>query len=87
VHLHVGQEVHFDGAHAGAFANFATTAFYVEGKTARSVAPDFGFRRVGKQFSDVAEYVGVGGRVAARRAPDGALVDLDDFVQNAPGLR
>ena len=30
VHLYVGEKIHFDGPQAGAFADFAAAAFYVE---------------------------------------------------------
>ena len=39
------------------------------------------FRHAGEQLADRREQARVGGRVAARRAADGALVDADDLVE------
>jgi hypothetical protein len=45
-------------------------------------------RHLGKQLADGREQAGVGGRVAARRAADRALVDVDDLVERSrPSMR
>ena len=79
-HLHVAEKLHFDGAQAGPVAGGAPPSLDVEGKTAGLVTPDFGFGHRGEQPADAVQHLGVGGRVAAGRAPDGGLVDLDHLV-------
>src|SRR5436190_8739087 len=77
---HVGQEVHLDGAHAGAFACLAAPARGVEAEPPRLVPADLRARQLCVQFPDVVEQTGVGRRIASRRATDRALVDLDHLV-------
>ena len=77
----VRQEVHFDFDDAVALAGFASTAFDVKGEPPRRVAAGARFLRAGKEFADGGEDAGVGGGVGARRAADGRLVDVDDFVE------
>ena len=50
------------------------------------VAADFGFARFGENLADFVEYAGVGRGIAARRAADGALVDLDHLVDFADAV-
>ena len=76
----VGQEVHLDLDGAVAGARLAAAALDVEGEPARQVAADLGLGRLGEQPADVVEHAGVGRRVGPRRAPDRALVDVDDLV-------
>ena len=80
-HVDVGQEVHLDLDGAVARAGLAAAALDVEGEPARLVAADLGLGRGGEQRADVVEDAGVGGRVGARRAADGRLVDVDDLVE------
>ena len=79
-HVHVGQEVHLNGANAGTLAGFAAPALHVEGEATGAVAADFGLRHLAKQLADFGEHAGVSGRVRARRAPDGRLVHLNHLV-------
>ncbi len=44
------------------------------------VAADFGFAGLGEDLADFVEHAGVGRGIAARRAADRALVDLDHLV-------
>ena len=82
-HVHVGQEVHLDLDLAVAAAGLAATALDVEAEATGLVAAQLALRRLGEELADVVEDAGVGGRVAARRAADGRLVDVDDLVQQA----
>ena len=79
-HVDIGQELHFDADDAVALTGLAATALDVEGEAARLVAAGLGFGDGGEEVSDVGEESDVGGRVAARRAADGALIDVDDLV-------
>ena len=84
-HVDVGQEVHLHALHAVALAGLAAAALHVEGEAARRVAVH---ARLGQQREEVADRVeelGVGRGVAARRAADRALVDVDDLVDLARG--
>ena len=83
-HVDVGQEVHLHAAHAVALAGLAAAALHVEGEAARLVAARPRLRGEAEQLADEGEGPGVGRRVAARRAADGALVDGNDAVD---GLR
>ena len=76
-HVDVGQEVHLDLDLAVALAGLAAAAAHVEGEAPRRVAAGLGLGRGGEQRADVVPQADVGGRVRARRAPDGALVDVD----------
>ena len=80
-HVHVGQEVHLDLDDAVAGARLAAPALDVEGKAVGLVAPGLGVGRLGEHVADHVEQAGVGGRVRARRAADGGLVNGDDLVQ------
>ncbi len=64
-------------------AGFAAAAFDVEAEAAGTIAALARFRKHGKQFADGRENAGVGGRIRARRAADGRLIDFDDFVDLA----
>ena len=77
----VGQEVHLDLDEAVALAGLAAPALDVEGEAPGLVAARLGLRQPGVPFADRAEGAGVGGRVGARRAADGRLVDVHDLVE------
>ena len=77
---HVGQEVHFDGFVAVATAGLAPATFHVERETPRLVATYLSFGQVDKEAADIAEDARVGGRIASRRAADGALVYVDHLI-------
>src|SRR5260221_2910614 len=79
-HVNVGQEIHFDAAQAIALARFAAPAFYVEAEASRFVTAFAGFRQHGKEFADWRKDAAVGRGIRTRRAPDGCLIDFDDFV-------
>ena len=64
-------------------AFLATAALDVETEAARLVAQGPGFAGVGKDLANLVEDADVGGRVAAGRAADRRLVDLDDLVDLA----
>ena len=80
-HVHVRQEVHFDLDQAVAAARLTAAALGVEGKAAWTVAPKLGVLRGGVEVPDVVEQAGIGGRIGARSAADGALVDADHLVE------
>jgi hypothetical protein len=80
-HVHVGQEVHLDLDGAVARAGLAAAALDVEAEAPGQVAADLGLGGLGEQLADVVEHAGVGGRVGARGAADGRLVDVDDLVE------
>jgi hypothetical protein len=75
------QEVHFDFDQAVALAFLATAALDVEAEAAGLVAADFGRGQFGEEIADLVEHAGVGGRIAARGAANGGLVNDDDLVQ------
>src|SRR5208283_496335 len=78
--VHVRQEIHLDAAQAFSLAGFATPAFHVEAEAPGTVTPLARFRQHGEKFADGREDAGVGGGIRARRAANGRLIDLDDFV-------
>ena len=80
------EELHLEQSHAGAFAGLAAPALDVEGEAPLGVAAHL---RLGQRREEVADLVpdlAVGRRVAARRAADRALVDLDDLVEMLEAL-
>ncbi len=76
----IGQEVHFDLNIAFAGAGLAAAALDVEGEAPGRVATHPRFGDGGEELAHGREGAGVGGRVGARRAADGRLVDVDDLV-------
>src|SRR5438477_12053199 len=79
-HVNVGKKIHFDAAEAVALAGFAAAAFYVEAEPAGAIAALTRFRKHGKEIADRSEHTGTSRRVRSRRAADGGLIDLGDFV-------
>ncbi len=77
----VGQEVHLDLDDTVALAGLAAPALDVEAEPPRLVAARLGFGQAGEPVADRGEGAGIGGGVRARRAPDRALVDVDDLVE------
>ena len=75
-----GQEIHFDAALAVALAGFAAAAFHIEAETAGLVAALARFGQHGVELANGRENTGVGGGIRARRAADGRLIDLHDFI-------
>ena len=80
-HVDVGQEVHLDPQGAVALTGLAAPALDVEGEAPRAVAAHPRLRHGGEDLAHVVPHAGVGGRVGARGAPDGRLVDVDHLVQ------
>src|SRR5271170_3311813 len=78
--VNIGQEIHFDAALAVALAGFAATAFYIEAEAAWAIAAFARFREHGVKLANGRENAGIGGRIGARRAADGRLVNLNDFI-------
>src|SRR5208337_4075439 len=78
--IHVREKIHFDAAEAFSLAGFATPAFHVEAEAPGAVTALAGFREHGKELANGGEDAGVGGGIRARRAANGRLIDLDDFV-------
>ena len=78
--IHVRQEVHFDAFETVALARLAAASLHVEAETPRLVAPLARFRQHGVEIAYGREEAGVGGRIRARRAADGRLVDADYLV-------
>ena len=76
----VGHEVHFDAALAVALAGLAAAAGHVEAEAAGLVAALARLGQHGEEIADGREDLRVGGRVGARGAADGRLVDADDLV-------
>src|SRR5581483_2651840 len=62
-------------------AGLAAPALDVEGKAARLVAARLGLGQAREPLADRRERAGIGGRIAARRAPDRRLVDVDHLVE------
>ena len=76
----VGQELHLNLVVALALAGLAASALDVEGEAAGLVTPDSSLGQAGEDLADGGERAGVGGGVAAGRAADGRLVDVDHLV-------
>src|SRR5690606_2981208 len=79
--IDVGQEVHLDLDQAVALAGLAAAALDVEAEPARAIAPRLGLRQLREPVADRLEGAGLGGRIGPRRAPDRALLDVDDLVE------
>src|SRR5690606_10886185 len=79
--VHIWQEVHLDLDDAVALAGLAAPTLDVERETARLVTARLRLGQPGKPVPDRRESAGIGGRIGARRAPDGALVDVDDLIE------
>ncbi len=85
-HVDVRQEVHLDLDLAVALAGLAAATAHVEREAARAVTAHaaLGHRRV--ERAQVVPQADVRRRVGARRAADGALVDVDHFVDELDAL-
>ncbi len=77
----VGQEVHLDRDLPAAAAVLAAAALHVEREAPRAVAAHPRVRHLRHELADRVEDVRVRGRVAAGRASDRRLVDVDDLVE------
>src|SRR4051812_11349178 len=76
----VRQELHLDLDDPVALAVLAAAALDVAADPPGLIAADACLGRPGEQLADRPEQPDVRCRVGARRAADGALVDLDDLV-------
>src|SRR5882724_3611821 len=79
-HVNVGKKIHFDAAEAIALAGFAAAAFHVKTEAAGAVAALARFGKHGEEIADRRKHSGVRSGIRARRAADGSLIDLDDFI-------
>jgi len=79
-HVDVRQELHADQQLALPLAVLAAPALDVEAEAPRRVAAHLALRHLGIQRPDPVEHLGVRGRIAAGRPPDGTLVDVDNLV-------
>ena len=73
--------MHLDLDDAVSVASLATPTLDVEAEAPVAVAAHAGVRRVGKHRADEVEKSAIRRGVRSRRAPDGALVDIDHLVQ------
>ena len=76
----IGQEVHLDAQHAVALAGLAAPALHVEREAPGPVAAHARLGDLAEQGPDAVEHARVGGGVAARRAADRRLIDVDHLV-------
>ena len=84
MHLHLDDAI--------ALTSLTATTLYVEREATGLVAASACLGDAGEQVANGREQAGIGGRVGARCAADGALVDVDDLVEvlhavNGPGRR
>ncbi len=86
-HVDVRQELHLDLQDAVALAVLAAAALDVEAEAPGPVAPHACLRHAREELADGPEEARVRGRVGARRAADGALVDVDDLVDGLRALQ
>ncbi len=80
-HVYIGQELHLDTILALSLTRLAAAAFDIEAETTRRITAYFALGHIAEQVANLVEQVGIGRRVAARRAADRTLIDLDHFVQ------
>ena len=80
LNVHVGQKIHFNDDSPRSLTIFAPAALYVKAESARAVASRFRFGKRCKEIAYAAEKPDVCRGVRPRRAPDGALIDIDNFV-------
>ncbi len=83
---HVAQEVHLDAHDAVALARLAAAALQIEAEARGAPALHARLRELREEGPDVVEGLRVGAGVAARRAPDGLLIDGDDLVDRVDAL-
>ena len=85
-HVDVRQEVHLDLDLAVALAGLAAAAGDVEREAPGAVAARAALRQRREEGAQVVPEPDVGGRVGARGAADGRLVDVDDLVDELDAL-
>src|SRR6266567_8392371 len=79
-HINVRKKIHFDAAEAVPLAGFAAATFHVEAEAAGAVTALPRFRKHGEEIANGRENACVSGGIRARRAADGGLIDLNNFV-------
>ena len=79
--IDVGQEMHLHLDQSVALTGFAAPTPHVERKAPDLIATGARLGCAGKEFPDRGEKTGIGGRVGSGCAPDGALVDVNNFVK------
>ncbi len=80
-HIHIGQKLHFNPHEAFALTRFASAAFDIEAESSGRISADARFGQFRVQITDGRKGAGVSGRIRARRAADGRLVNINHFVQ------
>ena len=85
-HLNIGQEVHLDGLITIAATGFAAATLDIEREAAGLIATDLGLGQVDEERADIAEHTGIGGRIGAGRATDGALIDIHHLIDEFQAL-
>ena len=80
LHVHVGQEIHFDAALAFALAGLAASAGNVEGEASGLVSALARFGQHGVEIANRREDARIRRRIRARRASYGGLVDANHLV-------
>ena len=78
--IHVGQEIHFNLYLAVTLTCLTAAALDIKRKASRCVSAGLGFGQTGKEITDVGKHPRVCGRITARGAADGRLVNIDHFV-------
>jgi len=73
-------KIHFNAPLPVALAGFAAASADVEAEAAWLVAALAGLGQHGEKVADGREDLSVSGRVGARRAADGRLIDADNLV-------
>ncbi len=86
LHVDVGEEVHFDLAHAVAFAGLAAPALHVEREAPGLEAVHAGLGQLGEEAADLVEDLDVRRWVAARCATDGLLARAIQVQRVLPGF-
>ena len=76
----VRHKMHAKGFVAVTGTLFTASTFGVEGETILFPATNLGLWKRSKEFTDIGEDVGIGGRIGARCASDRTLIDADNLV-------
>jgi hypothetical protein len=80
-HPDIRQHLHLNLPLPISLARNATPGIGVEAEATWQEASAFGFGEQSEQIADFVEDFHVGGRIAARRSSDRALIDIDDLVE------
>src|ERR1035438_8563831 len=80
LHVDVRHEVHFNAALPVALAGLAAATAHVKAEAAGLVAALTGLGQHGEEVADGREDLRVGGRIGARGAADGGLVDANYLI-------